>query len=282
VETRELRYFVAVAEELHFGRAAERLGIAQPPLSRAIGQLERRLGVQLLERSSRSVALTPPGEVLLEEARTALDAVAAAERRTRRAAAAVDGGPRLVLATKAGAANELVAKLLDRYAAEPGAVEVDVLLGAPGDQSRAVRDGRADVAVLHAPYDDTTGLDVEVLQREPQVVLLPAGHPATGAGGLRTEDLATLEGLPAPRWPDEAGEYADGPGPAVRDTAQLLQLIELGRTYLTAPASAADHAGAAVAAVPLLDAPEVETVLAWSAQSRSRDVARFVDVATAL
>ncbi|GAA1800305.1 hypothetical protein GCM10009735_35860 [Actinomadura chokoriensis] len=78
VETRELTYFLAVARELHFGRAAERLGIAQPPLSRAIGRLERRLGVTLLERTSRRVALTPAGETLLAEGAAALDAVAAA------------------------------------------------------------------------------------------------------------------------------------------------------------------------------------------------------------
>jgi DNA-binding transcriptional LysR family regulator len=86
METRELRYFVAVAEELHFGRAAQRLGIAQPPLSRAIRQLERRLGVALLERTSRTVTLTEAGSVLLREGRAALDAVDAADRRTRRAA----------------------------------------------------------------------------------------------------------------------------------------------------------------------------------------------------
>src|SRR5258707_7125527 len=87
METRELRYFVAVAEELHFGRAAQRLGIAQPPLSRAIRQLERRMGVTLIERTSRRVRLTAAGEVLLHEGRQALNAVTAATRRAQRAGA---------------------------------------------------------------------------------------------------------------------------------------------------------------------------------------------------
>src|SRR5690349_11195619 len=99
LETRDLRYFVAVAEELHFGRAADRLGIAQPPLSRAIRQIERRVGVPLLTRTSRHVALTPAGEVLLHEARKALDAVLAAGVRARRAGAAER---RLVLVMKPG------------------------------------------------------------------------------------------------------------------------------------------------------------------------------------
>src|SRR5690349_24873025 len=83
VEVRQLRYFVAVAEELHFGRAAERLGMAQPPLSRAIRELERQLGAQLLERTTRQVTLTPVGETLLQDARIALEAVEAATRRAR-------------------------------------------------------------------------------------------------------------------------------------------------------------------------------------------------------
>ncbi|CAI9413750.1 LysR family transcriptional regulator [Nocardioides sp. T2.26MG-1] len=281
METRELRYFVAVAEELHFGRAAERLGIAQPPLSRAISQLERRLGATLLERTSRTVTLTEAGAVLLREGRAALDAVAAAERRTRRAAAAPRGRTGLVLASKAGAANELVAKLLDRYAAEPGAVPVEVLLCGPGEQARTLRDGRADVAILHLPYDDVVGFDTELLMAEDQVVLLPAGHPLTARDHVRQADLDAIE-LPAPRWPEADGTYPDGPGPAVRDTAQLLQLIGLGRTFLVAPESARTQLAGDVAAVPLVDAPPVSTLVAWPAQSRSTELAAFVSTATSL
>ena len=279
METRELRYFVAVAEELHFGRAANRLGIAQPPLSRAISQLERRLGARLLERNSRTVTLTVAGGVLLREATAALEAVAAAERRTRRAAAAPRGRAGLVLASKAGAANELVAKLLDRYAAEPDAAPVELLLCGPGEQERTLRDGRADVAILHLPYDDTSGMDTEPLVTEDQVVLLPAGHPLTTRDDLRLAHLDETSGLPAPRWPDRDGSYPDGPGPAVRDHTQLLQLIALGRTYLVAPESARARAGEGVVTVPLADAPRVTTVIAWPPQSRSRELALLVGTA---
>ncbi|MGB8946829.1 MAG: LysR family transcriptional regulator, partial [Streptomyces sp.] len=98
MESRPLRYFLAVAEELNFARAAERLGISPPPLSRAIRQLETELGVILFERTTHSVALTPAGTVLLAEARIALDALQAAGRRAQRAAAS---DPKLVLAVKA-------------------------------------------------------------------------------------------------------------------------------------------------------------------------------------
>lgn len=282
METRELRYFVAVAEELHFGRAAQRLGIAQPPLSRAIGQLERRLGVTLLERTSRSVALTEAGSVLLVEGRAALDAVDAAGRRTRRAAVAGTGNPALVLVTKAGASSELLAKLLDAYAAEPGAVTVDVILCGIGEQERMLRDGRADVALLHRPYDSTTGFDTEELLTEGQVVLLPAGHALTGRTHVRMADITDLPGLPMPRWPGPDGSYSDGPGPEVRDHAQLLQLIALGRASAVLPEQVQAHLGYDLVAVPVLDAPTVTTVIAWPPHSRSRALAALVRAATRL
>ena len=279
METRELRYFVAVAEELHFGRAAQRLGIAQPPLSRAIRQLERRLGASLLDRTSRSVTLTEAGRVLLREGRTALDAVDAAGRRTRRAALAGSG---LVLVTKTGASGELLAKLLDAYAAEPGAVAVEVLLCGPAQQEGLLRDGRADVGLLHRPFDSTAGLDTEELCTEGQVAVLPAGHPLTGRAELRLSDVGALSGLPLPRWPGPDGRYPDGPGPEVHDQAQLYQLVSLGRTAAVLPESCRTHLRDDLVAVPVPDAPTVTTVIAWPPQSRSPALAGLVRAATRL
>jgi DNA-binding transcriptional LysR family regulator len=283
VETRELRYFVAVAEELHFGRAAERLNISQPPLSRAVQQLERRLGVTLLERGSRGVALTDAGAVLLLEGRVALEAVEAAERRTVRASLApADGPPPVVLATKAGASSELLAKLLDAHAAEPGAAAVDIVLCAIGEQERMLRDGRADVALLHRPYDDLAGFDTEELGTEGQVLVLPSGHPLTTRSHLVLADTQDVAGLPLPRWPLDDGSYAPGPGPEVHDHTQLLQLVALGRTCVVLPDSVLPHLHEGLAAVPVLDAVPVTTVIAWPPHSRSRAVADLVRTATRL
>jgi LysR family transcriptional regulator, benzoate and cis,cis-muconate-responsive activator of ben and cat genes len=278
LDSESIRKFVAVAEELHFGRAAQRLGIAQPPLSRAIQRLERRLGVTLLERSGRTVSLTEAGTVLLAEGRAVLDAVDAAGRRTRRAGAQLG----IVLAVKAGASSELLSKLLDAYAAEPGAVTVDVLLCLPGEQERVLRDGRADVALLHRPFDSTAGLDTAELHTEGQVVVLPAGHPLTGRDQLQMAEVAALPGLPLPRWPGSDGTYPDGSGPQVRDHAQLHQLIALGRAAAIVPESSRAHLRDDLTAVPVPDAPRVTTVIAWPSNRRSAAVAGLVRAATRL
>lgn len=281
METRELRYFVAVAEESHVGRAAERLGMAQPPLSRAIAQLERRLGTELFVRTPRGVTLTGAGEVLLQEGRVALAAVEAAARRTRRAAA-TPGAPGVVLTAKAGASSELVAKLLAAYAAEPGAVDVEVVLSPPGHQAPMLRDGRADVAILHRPFDDLSGFDVEELLTEQQVLVLPAGHPDSGRASMTVAEASSLPGLPLPRWPRLDGSYPDGPGPELHDVTQVLQLVQLGRTAVVLPDSARTNLRDGVAVVPLADAPAVTTVVAWPPHSTSAGVAGLVRTAARL
>jgi DNA-binding transcriptional LysR family regulator len=278
VETRELRYFVAVAEESHVGRAAERLGMAQPPLSRAIAQLERRVGADLFVRTPRGMALTGVGETLLREGRAALAAVEAAERRTRRAAEAPGRAP-LLLTAKAGASSELVAKLLDAYAAEPDSVEVEVVLSPPGHQALMLRDGRADVAILHRPFDDVSGFDVDELATEDQVLILPSGHPAGTRRSMTVAEASSIPDLPLPRWPRLDGSYPDGPGPELRDLTQVLQLVRLGRTAIMLPESARANVREGVAVVPVEDAPRVTTVIAWPAHSTSTAVAGLVRAA---
>lgn len=273
LETRELRYFAAVAEELHFGRAADRLGIAQPPLSRAIAQVERRLGVQLLERNRRGVALTEAGRVLLRESRLALDAVAAAARRTRRA-----GASQLVLATKAGASHELLQRLLDA----PDSPPVEILLCEVGEQAGLLRDGSADVAIMHHPYDDLAGFDTEALQVEGQVAILPAAHPLAARETLTLAEVSDVPDLPIARWPRLDGSYPEGPGPEVRTQSKLAQLVALGRTLLVIPASSRAWQWPEHVAVPVVDAPDVTTVIGWPPNSRSPEVAALVRAAVAL
>ena len=180
----------------------------------------------------------------------------------------------------AGASSELLSKVLDAYAAEPGAVTVDVLLCGPGEQERLLRDGRADVALLHRPYDSTAGFDTEELCAQEQVLVLPAGHPLTGRAGLRMADDTALPGLPMPRWPRSDGTYPDGPGPQVRDNTQLQQLIALGRASAVLPGSCRAQLRRDLATVPVADAPTVTTVIVWPPHSRSQALAGLVRAAT--
>jgi len=272
VETRELRYFIAVAEELHFGRAAELLSITQPPLSRAIRRLERRMGVALLERTSRAVRLTPAGRVLLEEGRGALAAMTAATRRAQRAGQAE---PRLVLALKPGGDAGLLRAILEEYAAEPDAVPVDIAFSV-GERAAMLRDGRADVALLHRPQNDLTGLDFEDLRTERQVAVLAAGHPLAGRPNLQ---LADLRREPMPRWPE--GRYGDdiGSDRPVRDGGELMQLVALGRMVAVLPESVRDRVPPGVICRPVSEAETTTIVVAWPRDSRSRRVAEFVHAA---
>ena len=271
-ETRELRYFVAVAEELHFGRAAQRLGIAQPPLSRAIRQLEHRMGVTLIERTSRQARLTPAGEVLLHEARHALEAVTAATRRAPRAAAQE---ARLILTLKPSGDGGLLPEILAEYASQPDAVGVELAFSI-GERAAMLRDGRADVALLRTPQNDLSGLDAEELVTEQQVVVLSERHPLARRASV---SLADLDGEPMPRWPET--NTPDGAGTVVHDASQLMQLITLGRMVAVVPESVRGRVHSGLVCRPVPDAPSSTIVVAWPQHSRSRQVAAFVRAATA-
>jgi len=269
-ETRELTYFVAVAEELHFGRAAQRLGMAQPPLSRAIAQLERRMGVQLLERTSRAVNLTAAGQVFLTESRKALDAVSASVRRAQRAGRP---DPKLTLAMKPNGDAGLLESILQRYRRDSDAVDIEVIVCGIGEQAPMLRDGRADVAFLTAPYDDVAGFDTEPLVTQDQVAMLPRAHRLAGRAALTLADLA---GEQLPRWPDDDVHATDGRLPQVRDVSQLMQLVALGQLVAVLPESVRQRAWPDVVCVPLLDAPPTAVVVAWPERTTSRAVAALI------
>lgn len=280
-ESRPLRYFVAVAEELSFARAAERLGIASPPLSRAIVQLEAQLGVRLLERTTRSVSLTPAGRVLLDETRPALDALDAAARRAQRAA-----GPRhrLVLALKADMDGGLLEDIMSAYAREQAAVPLEVALGGWREQVRMLRDGRADVALDATPLEDeaASDLDAEPLVSEPRLVALAADDPlATTADAITMADLRDAF-LPTAE-PTVWRGRGHGDLPCYQDLAAMLRFVELGRVVALLPASVCARypRPGKITYKTVSDAPPAVLSVVWPRRSTSLAVAAFVRAATA-
>ncbi|MGY1883929.1 LysR substrate-binding domain-containing protein [Blastococcus sp. SYSU DS0753] len=192
MEIRQLQYFVAVAETCHFGRAAERLHMAQSPLSQAIRQLESSIGATLFTRTTRRVELTPAGEALLRDARRILDAVDAAETRVRLVAGGSAGLLR-VGATGLAAFRHLP-RLARVAASELPGLELhfvpDLLTPA---QEEALQDDRIDVAVLRPPLR-RTGLASRLISRERLVLAVPERHALAGdrsipLAALRDEDF---------------------------------------------------------------------------------------------
>jgi DNA-binding transcriptional LysR family regulator len=280
-EIRELRYFCAVAEDLNITRAAGRLGVAQPPLSRAMRQLERRLGVDLFERTGNRLALTKAGEILLKEAAAVLGALDAAVRRTRHVGIPGRG---LVVTAKPGVATRLLLRICERFRADQDAPAIRVVFSGFGEQADMVRDGRADLAI--AACVDGHDLDRELLATEQRVAALAVGHVLAGREVLSTADLVAE---PAPRWSDprmvNRDHWLGNPdrpddGPVVRDSAQLLDVVAFGQAVALVPASlAAMNVRPDVTYRPVSDAAPYQTLALWPAGSRSPWIARFVRTA---
>jgi DNA-binding transcriptional LysR family regulator len=186
MELRHLRYFVAIAEERSFTRAAERLWIAQPGLSQQMRSLERELGVELLERHPRGVTLTGAGELFLERARTALAASDLAAATGRELQAGVIGSVRLGLA--GGPSWPLTSDLLQQFSRERSGVELSVLEGYAGTLWRDLRDGRLD-ALLTPSGSATAGMRALDLGAAEWEVLIGTGHPLAGIGPVAAADL---------------------------------------------------------------------------------------------
>jgi DNA-binding transcriptional LysR family regulator len=203
-DLRQLRYFVAVAEDLNFTRAAERLHMAQPPLSAAIRQLEEQLGVELLQRTTRQVALTPAGRLLLERGRALLaqaDAVFAAVREVERAPVG-----RLALGVTPAARFGVAPALLAACASDAAGVMLYPREDTTGVLLRDLRAGRLDLVLAFcAPRDDA--LQRERLRDEPAVLHVAAGHRLADRATVALEDLRD-ETLIVAGGPDSPGYTA--------------------------------------------------------------------------
>src|SRR5581483_6022342 len=188
MELRHLRYFVTLAEELNFTRAAKRLNIAQPPLSQQIQHLEKELGVQLFKRTNRRVELTYPGMVFLGEVRSALEQVETAVRAVKRADGRDFG--RLTVGAGIIPIHTVLSRVLPEFRKEFAGVDFRLRELLPQQQSQMLRQGGVDISFAIPPFDHDE-LATEVVLNEPIVAVLPADH---ALARKKTIDLSELAG----------------------------------------------------------------------------------------
>lgn len=187
MEIKHLRAFLAVAQELHFGRAASSLSISQPALSHQIRALEKEIGVRVFRRDRRTTSLTPAGVILVGEAREVVARSEQAFQRVRRAALGQVGTLRLAFISTAAAL--LVPTLVKKFRVLYPDVEVELRNFLTADQVHHLLDRKLDVGLLRTPINAPEVIHTTVLHREPFVLLIPASHPKATKRSLRLEEL---------------------------------------------------------------------------------------------
>jgi DNA-binding transcriptional LysR family regulator len=282
LDLRKLRYFMAVAEHLNFGRAADALHIAQPVLSRQIRAFEDELKVQLFARDKRGTALTPAGEQLRIDGAALLNEADAAHRRLRRAARgtrtfAVGFMPGLIVT---GPVRALTARHPD--------LSVEVLRTGWDEQVQALHDGRIDVSFVRLPIDQQ-GLALRPLFSESRVVVVPVEHRLAGKETVSITDLVDEHLLqPAevvPEWRDIAAELRCRGGVAqegkvVHTVEEKLELVATGRGIVVLPESTATfYRRPDVTSALIEDIGPNQVALAWEAGRRDALIEEFVALA---
>ncbi len=281
LDLRKVRYFVAVAEHLNFGRAAQSLNIAQPVLSRQIRALEHELKVPLFERDKRATRLTPAGEALLDDARALLSAADATRRRVYDAAAGqyaftVGFMPGLIV-------TSAVCEMSRRH---PD-LAVEVLRTDWINQVDVIRDGTVDVGYLRLPVDQR-GLELEPLFSEPRVAVVPADHPLAGKDAVAVADLAAEHLLQdpdaVPEWRDIALELRGGRRraqvPPLRSVEEKLEHVAAGHGIVLLPLSTATfYTRPGVSYVSVGDVAANQVCLAWDSLRGSALIDEYIVIA---
>jgi len=286
MELRHLRYFVAVAEELHFRRAAERLHMSQPPLSQQIRRLEEEVGATLLVRNQRRVELTAAGTAYLTRAREILLAVEDAAREARRVQRGEVG--RLAVGFVGSALYSVVPELLRAFRERHPEVALRLHELGTTEQLRRLEDGRLDLGFIRAP-GARPGLSIETVLREPVVAALPDVHPLARRGEVRVAQLAgeplvlmTRAGAPGLRAalaPVTDGLGEDAIVQEVAEMQTLIGLVAAGVGVSLVPESVRALARAGVVYRPLDgEAPTVALSAAWRTGDDSPVLAAFLEL----
>jgi len=273
-----LRYFVAVAEELHFGRAATRLHMSQPPLSRAIKQLEADVGALLFARSPVGVTLTPVGTVLLDEARALLDHA----DRVRVRVSAAAGATTITVGILGDGTDPGVARLAAAYRRTHPGIDIRVRDADLTDPICGLRAGLVDVALTRAPFDETA-LTVRELRSDPVGVVLRADDPLARRDGLRPAELSDRRWFRFPQGTDPVWQsYWNGgrprEGPVVRAVQECLQAVLWNGTVGLAPLG--HDLPAELAVVPLIGMEPSRVVAVWNEGDADPLIRSFVEIAT--
>lgn len=287
IDIKPLRYFVTLAETRHFGRAATRLNLSQPPLSRQLAALEANLGVRLIERSPRSVTLTAAGERFYIDAKAILAALDQAASNAR-AAASGDAG-KLAIGFTMCAAYSVVPGYARTFGAAFPEVALNLREVVSNDLAAQVLAGHIDAAIMFPSVPDK-GLASRIVVSEPLCVALSRTHPKARARRLK---IAQLAGEPfvlaseevAPTLRTAILEHCRSGGfePDIRFEVQLqqtvLSLVDEGVGIALVPASMRKAQLAGVVFRPLVDAPLIEQVLVWSPANRNPCLERFLELA---
>ncbi len=292
MESRLLTYFIAVAEELHFGRAAKRLNISQPPLSQQIIQLEEKIGVKLFTRTRRRVELTPAGQVLLEDARKILALSQDAVRRAVRAGKGEIG--RLAVGYIGSANYSVLPDLIREFRKRFPEVELSLAELNTSQQIEALREERIHVGFMRPPRGiESEGLLFETVLRESLVAALPINHKLKSRASLPLKMLARepFIMIPRSRGPGFFDQIialcqAEGFSPEiVLEASQfhtIIGMVSAGVGIAVVPASMQRSRMKGVAFRKIENGPETALTLAWKSDSKSPVLSKFITVAREL
>jgi DNA-binding transcriptional LysR family regulator len=281
LELRQLRHFLALAEERNFTRAAERLHIAQQGLSASIRRFEDQLGVQLFERSTRHVTLTPGGEALVAGARAVLDAASEALEQVRLVSEGRSGRLRVGFSTAAGGVA-VVREILRTFAAQAGDVDVRTFEHDFSDPSAGLVNDTVEVAFVFGPVAADSVSSITLLE-EPRLLAVHPEHPLAARMTVTQDDLLGLPWLqvPAPRGPWTEFWFPSStegpPGPTIRTADEWVAAIEAGRgVAFTLPTVMRNFTTARITVLPTEGLPPATLLLTWRTMDRDPLVRAFV------